>query len=67
MCFVVNIQDKNHNYEMYLNKKIEEIKITFKRTQMEVRRKILQKKNETWEKRCYTFICYLGGTKSTES
>lgn len=45
----------NNKYKLYFNKRTEENKNTFKRAQMEVRRKIVHKKNEMrYRKSCVT-------------
>lgn len=62
-----DIEDKRQKYQLYLSSKSNHDKTAFKEAQAQVRRKITQKKNESWERSCNKINTYLGGTKSNES
>lgn len=61
------IEDKRRKYQQYLSSKNVEHKRLYKEAQANVRRRISQKKNETWERNCTNINTYLGGRRSTES
>lgn len=62
-----DIEEKRKKYQIYLSSKKTEDKETYKKAQTKVRRKISQKKNESWEKKCIRLNTYLGGKRNTES
>lgn len=61
------IEEKRKRYQAYLSSKSMENKILYREAQKKVRKKISQKKNESWERNCSRINSYLGGTRSTES
>jgi len=62
----MDIMNKKKKYISYLNTKSNEDETAYKEAQKIVRRKIAQKKNESWEKKCNKINMYIGGQKSTE-
>lgn len=61
------IETKKQAHEKYLSTQTEHHKESYKQSQRRVRNMITQKKNETWERRCDSLNCYIGGSKSSES
>ena len=61
------ITEKRQKYHKYLTTKEENDKISYRQSQARVRKKITQKKNESWEKTCQRINAYIGESRSTES
>ena len=61
------INAKRRRYHSFLSSKSDEDKVAYKHAQARVRRLIVKKKNEAWEKNCSRINTYLGGRKSAES
>jgi hypothetical protein len=62
-----DIEDKRQKYNKYLRTLKDVDKILYKAAQAKVRKKITQKKNESWDRKCTHLNTYIGGARSTES
>ncbi|KAF2879998.1 hypothetical protein ILUMI_26174 [Ignelater luminosus] len=61
------IEETRRRYLKYLNTKKNEDMITYKAAQAKVRKMIVKKKNERWEKNCNKINTYTGGRLKTMS
>lgn len=61
------IDNKKQLYLSWLNNKNQQTKEEYKRVDRETKKIILQKKNESWMRKCDEIDRYIGGTKCTEA